>query len=324
LGQCNGRERFSAREFWRIEKLVKEKVGIREIARLMDRSPSSVLRQANNPSNMDWFVDRKKYVIRFSAAKAIEHQNKKRKGRGRIPKVAKDFKLRQFLEEAIKKRRWSPQIAVGVAQKQGWKFKERVSVKTVYNSIYRNDLDISLFDLLLKLRRKPSKDRIKRLWKRIFGKRIDERPDISDRKEFGHWEIDTILWGRECSVLVLIERKTRYCKLFKLAEHTAQEVNEKLITLNPPLKSLTADNGHEFAHLLQLFENTYFTHPYSAWEKGSVENLNSLIRQFLPRTTNPDRISQSRLDEIENLLNTRPRPILNYSTPKELYDLETA
>jgi IS30 family transposase len=325
LEEHNKNERLSAREFCRLEKLIKDKMGIREIAKLMDRSPSSISRHVNNKENWDWFrqcgvlYKTKKVVKRFSAAIAIKRQKEKKKGRGRIPKVAKDFELRQFLEESIKKKKWSPQIALGYAEKHGLKFTETVSVKTVYNSIYRHDLDISLFDLFLKLRRKPTKERITRMWKRTFGKRIDERPDISNRLEFGHWEIDTVLWGRECSILVLVERKTRYCKLIKLNEHTSEEVNKKLSSIVLPITTLTADNGSEFAKLAQLIENTYFTHPYSAWEKGSVENLNSLIRRYLPRNTPIDKITDSRLCSVESAINNRPRPILDFATSAELY-----
>ena len=327
LGKVNTKERLSTREFLRIEKLVKEKASVRQIARLLDRNPSSISRVLSDPKNYDWFrtkkIIKKRSMVekRFSAALAIKHQKNKLKGRGRIPKVVKDFELRQFLEYSIKKKKWSPQIAIGYAKKSGWKFKETVSIKTVYNSIYRHDLDISLFDLTLKLQRKPTRERIVRMWKRLFGKRIDERPDITNRQEFGHWEIDTVLWGRECSVLVVVERKTRYCKLVKLENQTANEVNRKLETLGIEFKTLTADNGHEFANITNLIDNTYFTHPYSAWEKGSVENLNNLIRRYLPRTTNPDRITPLRLAEVECILNNRPRPILDFSTPAELYSL---
>jgi len=327
LEQGNTKERLSAREFWRIEKLVKGGIGVREIAKMLDRAPSSISRHVGDKNNLDWFRTKKLIKGRsmvekkFSAAKAIARQKEKLKGRGRIPKVAKDKSLALFLEEAIKKKKWSPQIAWGMAKKQGWKFKQTISVKTIYNSIYRGDLDISLFDLAIKLRRKPKRERIVRLWKRIYGKRIDERPDISNRQEFGHWEIDTVLWGHNCSVLVIIERKSRYCKLIKLSEHTADEVNKKLSELDIHFATLTADNGSEFAKLSSLIPNTYFTRPYSAWEKGSVENLNSIIRRYIPRETPIHRITPLRLAEVEHAINNRPRPILDFSTPSEIYSL---
>jgi len=323
LGKDIRKERFSAREFWRIEKLLKEKVGIREIGMLLDRAPSNISRQVNNPRNQDEFRIHKKWVKRFSAVKAVETQQEGKKGRGRIAKLAKDPRLREYLEEAIKKKRWSPKIALGRAKKDGLVFTESVSIKTIYNSIYRGDISIDLFDLWLKLRRSPSKEKVIRMWKKSLGKRIDERPDISDRKEFGHWEIDTVFWGRSFSILVIVERKTRYCKLIKLSEHTSAEVNEKLRALNLPFATLTADNGSEFAGLAQLFENTYFTHPYSSWEKGSVENLNGIIRRYLPRNTSIDKITEERLAEVEAKINDLPRPILDFYTARELYERET-
>jgi len=313
-----------------MEKLVKESVGVREIGRQLDRCPANISRHLNNPKNQDWFrtkrmIKRRSMVEkRFSAALAIQNQKEKRKTRGRKSKIPKDDGLKRYLEESIKKKRWSPQIAMGYAKKKGMEFKESVTVKTIYNTMYRGEMNVSLFDLFLKLQRKPNKERIIREWKRIFGKRISERPDISDRTEFGHWEIDTVFWGRNFSVLVLVERKTRYCKIIRLTEHTSKEVNEKLEALSLSMKSLTADNGMEFARLIEIFKETYFTHPYSSWEKGSVENLNGLIRRYLPRTTDLNKITQSRLQLVEDEINNLPRPILNFSTAKELYELEVA
>ena len=322
LEQYTKRERFSNREFERIEKLIKLGETICMIATLLDRDKSNVSRHINNPNNIDEFVVRRKWIKRFSAAKAIENQEEKKRGRGRIPKVAKDKMLRQFLEEVIKKKKWSPKTALGYAKKKGIIFEESISVKTIYNSIYRGDITVNLFDLWLKLRRNPSKEKVIREWKRILGKKISERPDISNREEFGHWEIDTMFWGKGFSILVIVERKTRLCKIIKLKEHTSKEVNEKLESLKLPIKTLTADNGMEFSKLIEIYEETFFTHPYSSWEKGSVENLNGLIRRYLPRTTNPDRITESILREIENEINNLPREILDYSTARELYEKE--
>jgi len=136
--------------------------------------------------------------------------------------------------------------------------------------------------------------------------------------------VNTVFWGRKFSILVLVERKTRYCKIMRLTEHTANEVNKKLEVLGLPMKSLTADNGMEFAKLIEIFQETYFTHPYSSWEKGSAENLKGLIRRYLPRTTDPDKITNDLLQQVENQINELPRPILNYSTAKELYQLHAA
>jgi len=323
LAEYTKRERYSNREFERIEKLVKLKNGVRTIAKELDRCPSNVSRHLNNPQNQDEYRVYGKWITRFSAAKAVENQNANKIGRGRMSKVSKDDELREYLEDAIKNKKWSPQIALGSAKKEGWKFTESISVKTVYNSIYRNDLNISLFDLHLKLQRKPNKERIIRIWKRLFGKRIDKRPDISDRKEFGHWEIDTVFWGRNFSILVIVERKTRLCKIIRLQEHTSKEVNEKLTNLNLPMKTLTADNGTEFASLVEVLEETYFTHPYSSWEKGSVENLNGLIRRYLPRNTPIEKITDEKLQEVEDQINNLPRPMFDYFTAKELYRRET-
>jgi IS30 family transposase len=311
------KKRFCECEFRRMQVWRNQKVGIREIARRLERSPSSVSRQLRKVENLDEKWRWKKWEKYFSADFAIENQRKNCRKRGAKSKILKCPELKEFLEVKIKKK-WSPRMAIGYARKNNL-FDTSVSVKTVYNSIYRRELDISLFDLALKLRRKPQKEHRIRQWKKNLGKKIDERPDISSREEFGHWEIDTVLWGHKCSVLTMVERKTRYCKLLKLDSHTSEEVNKRFKEAKIAMKTLTTDNGVEFSRLGEVFKDTYYTHPYSSYEKGSIENLNGIIRRYIPRSANPLRITQKLLSRVEEAINELPRPSLDYSTAKELY-----
>jgi IS30 family transposase len=164
----------------------------------------------------------------------------------------------------------------------------------------------------------------------MSGKRpISDRPaHITDRSVAGHYEGDTVMGkdGRHC-LLTLVERKTRWTRIIKLPARQAAEVNKALIRevragrLN--MKSLTLDNGTEFHGFKELEHKlgikVYFAQPYHSWERGTNENTNGLIRQYLPKGSCFKDLTQRRCDEIERELNDRPRKVLGFSTPNEAY-----
>ena len=112
------------------------------------------------------------------------------------------------------------------------------------------------------------------------------------------------------ALLTLIERKTRMGFIVKLENKTAETVAQKLKSLSLPMKSVTTDNGSEFAGLEKVLQiPVYYTHPYSSWEKGSVEGLNGLIRRFIPKGSDVLKISDEQILKVENYLNTLPLKI---------------
>lgn len=162
---------------------------------------------------------------------------------------------------------------------------------------------------------------------------IDLRPPhIADRLEVGHWEGDLLVGANQNSFIGnIVERKTRFSILVKLDNKKSETVRkafaEKLKVL--PLvfrKTMTYDNGTEMAQHKLLSEQTgidiYFAHPYSSWERGTNENTNGLIRRFYPKKTNFNHVSKSALTSLQNRLNNRPRKVLGYYTPKEMYFFE--
>ena len=163
--------------------------------------------------------------------------------------------------------------------------------------------------------------------------RIEERPQqVEDRSEFGHWEGDTVMGrdGRHC-ILTLVERKTLKLRIRKLPARQAKEVNrvlsEKLGAEGKlEIKSVTLDNGTEFHGHAQLEQRYgtkfYFARPYHSWERGTNENTNGLIRQYLPKGTCFKDLTDRQCQEIEDALNSRPRKKLAFSTPDEAYDDE--
>jgi IS30 family transposase len=164
---------------------------------------------------------------------------------------------------------------------------------------------------------------------RLAGKKmIHERPaSVETRRQFGHWEIDTVLGkgSRHC-IVTIVERKSGYTLIGKLASRTKEQASAKTIELIQQHRSLfrtiTADNGTEFHGYADIEAVTnvpfYFAHPHHSWERGTNENTNGLIRQYLPKNTSMKSLSQEGCDQIAKALNTRPRKRHAYRTPEEM------
>lgn len=165
----------------------------------------------------------------------------------------------------------------------------------------------------------------------LRGKRyISERPaQVNDRLEFGHWEADTVLGkDRHQCVLTLVERMTGLSRLAKLPNRTAAHATAaiaKIIRAEPDrFKTITFDNGTEFHSYKELeaaFPVTcYFANPHHPWERGSNENFNGLLRQYIPKGRSLSYIGERKLDAICERLNYRPRKRLSFRSPQEVID----
>jgi len=159
---------------------------------------------------------------------------------------------------------------------------------------------------------------------------ISERPEaILKRLEFGHWEGDTVMGkDRHQCIVTLVERKTGLARMAKLRNRTAASAAKAIIAIiaqEPWLfKTITFDNGTEFHSYKDIEEATgvicYFANPHHPWERGCNENLNGLLRQYIPKGTKLDGIGHTKLRKICRELNTRPRKRLNYLSPQEVCD----
>lgn len=158
---------------------------------------------------------------------------------------------------------------------------------------------------------------------------IDDRPAVVDKKtRIGDWEGDTIIGkGRQSALLTLVERKTLYTMIFRLtgkqASLLAEAAIEGMAHLVDQILTITLDNGLEFAaHELiaeGLKADIYFAHPYSSWERGINENTNGLIRQYFPKGTDFNQVTDNQIEHVMNRLNNRPRKTRGGKSPNELF-----
>jgi IS30 family transposase len=152
---------------------------------------------------------------------------------------------------------------------------------------------------------------------------IEERPEEAETRErIGDWEADTIIGkGKNGAVVTLVDRKSRFLRMGLVERRTKEAVKEKIIHLlsSYPVHTLTFDNGKEFAAHEEIAEalnaNIYFAHPYASWERGTNENTNGLIRQYIPKGTDITKLTSEDMRFIENRLNYRPRKCIEFEQP---------
>lgn len=297
----------------------------RVIAANMGRAASSVSREIARNGGRSGY--------RAAGADAAAYK------RARRPQVAK-LKARRRLREIVEVKlgeQWSPQqIAAWLRTQYPRDRLMRVSHETIYLSLFVQGRGALRAELSRQLRtgramRYPKiarqgsgRGRIKNM---VY---ISERPaEVADRAVPGHWEGDLILGARPSAIGTLVERSSRYVMLFALpAGHTAEQVRPRLtntiVRLPEQLRrSLTWDRGKEMAAHKAFTIDTgcqvYFCDPQSPWQRGSNENANGLLRQYLPKNTDLRRFSQSDLDAIAHRLNTRPRQTLGWRTPAQVF-----
>ncbi len=160
---------------------------------------------------------------------------------------------------------------------------------------------------------------------------LDKRPAAAnERLEIGHWELDSVLGtltSQHC-ISTIVDRMSGYLMIGKLEARTALETNQRMSKLiqrcGNRFKTITPDNGTEFHSYREIEEKHgvkfYFAHPYHSWERGTNENTNGLIRQYLPKSRSMVGVSQARCNSIANKLNNRPRKRLGYLTPNEVFN----
>ena len=276
-------------------------------------------------------------VHRYKAETAEKVYLEHRKNSRRTFKLLTASKFIQYVVDQFQKEEWSLDASFGHALRTGkYRREEMVCTKTLYNYIDLGLIPLTNMDLPEKLKRKTKGSRVREN-KRILGDSIDDRPkEIDTRMEFGHWEIDSVLGKKgkdEPVVVTIVERKLRKSLWMKAADHSAEAMQTAVKNAidyfrdqyRDVFKSITADNGSEFAMLSELKElgiPVYFTLPYASLEKRTNECHNRMLRRFIPKGRSINDYSADEILIFGDIINNLPRKILGYYTPDELFDAE--
>jgi IS30 family transposase len=311
-----------------ISSLKQQNYGVRAIARVLKRRASTISRELGRNSTADHYGS-------GQAHQACQHRRRQSRPRQKLYVDSVLFGVvKHFLQQG-----WSPeQIALTQTALYPKGHEYRVSHETIYNCIYAQPVGTLKRDLIACLRQAKSK-RVPR------NKGLDRRgqipvmlsihvrpPDIENRQFPGHWEGDLIKGAGNASAIgTLVERTSRLLMLIKLphpqpasAANVLQAFIDKLNSIAQPMRlSMTYDQGREMALHKQLTANTgiavYFCDPHSPWQRGSNENMNGLVRQYLPKGTDLSGYTQQQLHAVADQINARPRKGLGVRCPLAIY-----
>jgi len=334
----NYEERVLIEHLYNIQKLSKS-----EIARQIGKHRTTISREIKKGlvtlKNSD-YSDRKEYVAR----KAQQTYEINATAKGPSLKVANDHKLAKYIEKMIKKK-YSPEVIIEKLCKDK-KLKTKIHWKTIYNYIDKNVINIDREDLTYgKYKTKNKEKKKESLVKKINkeGRTIHDRPQEADqRAELGHWEMDVVLGkrkGQEPVLLVLSERKSRREKIVLMKDKTQASVIKALNKIERRMgarkfrkifKTITTDNGSEFLNYKAIERSytkskkprvkQYFADAYSSWQRGTNENINKMIRRFLPKGKSFKNLTKQEVERIERWINNYPRKMFGFKSSNEIYE----
>ena len=295
--------------------------GPSEIARTIGRDKGTISRELRRNSSQGYICYTPCQAHKRSAQRKLTARHSR--------PLLKNENIQRYVRQKLKLN-WSPEIIAGRLKKNG----QSISHEAIYQFIYHRDTP-DREQLISQLCRAHRKRRIKGKGRKVRKTKIpnrvsiDTRPKaIDQRKQIGHWEGDTLISRKSKAALhSLTERVTRLLRLSKLKSKSASETNKAVAKAlrNLPAKAkrtLTLDNGTENAGHEELTEKLgikcYFADPYAAWQRGSNEQINGLIRRYLPKGTDFSKIDKDQIKKIEKLINNRPRKCLGFKTPLEV------
>jgi IS30 family transposase len=292
---------------------------MRQMAKILDRSPSSISREIAKHS------DKYGYFYAGIAQELTEKRKNVNKS-----KIDRNHHLKGYIIEKLNKK-WSPKMIAG-----RWSLetpKQKISAESIYSWLYNSNEQekIELRKCLIRkhktrgLRPKKSKANIKG---RVS---IHDRPEvINERSEAGHYEGDLMFnkGSQSQNICTLIERVTRKTFLIRNDNKTTKTVIDALLDLIDEkklvMKSITFDNGSEFADHARLKErgiDTYFCDPGSPWQKGAIEHDNGMLRRFVPFNLSAECITKEYVEMVNEMINDMPREILQFRTPDDVFDM---
>jgi transposase, IS30 family len=324
----------------------KEKMGTLKISESIGCSQRSIQREfkrgkVTQINGSTWL-----YYESYSADIAQNRYEQQSQSKGPALKISHDFKLCEYIEKQIIEEKQSPDAVIGRIKTAGLVFETKLSTKTLYRYINQGIFGrLGNQHLIYGKRKQSAKPVVARpSYRNIRGRGIDERSDVAnERSEAGHWEMDCVVGGKgtgSAVLLTLTERQTRMERIIKLQNKTQDAVIAALDVLERQMgrkefartfKSITVDNGCEFLDYVGIERSiqskkkartvVYYAHPYSSWERGTNENMNRMIRRFIPKGTDISKLGKREIKRIQDWLNSYPRKILDYRTPAEAYTL---
>ena len=308
-------KQLTSEQRYTISVLLQNRTKQKEIAKAINVSPSTVSREIRRNSGV-----RGRYNWETAQANAVQTKRRKPGNRSIDKDVMEEGKHLLVTEQ------WSPEQISGVLAKDG----KYISHETIYRMIRKDKAEGGTLY-------KHCRHKLKRRARPVGGRRISipnrtsisERPAEVDGKRFGDFEMDTIVGrGNHGAIVTLIERSTsmlfmRKLKKGKNAKDLARTVIHLLSPFKEHVKSITTDNGTEFAcHEMigkSLGVTIYFADPYASWQKGAIENANGLIRQYVPKTETFEHVSHQQITKYSKKINIRPRKKFEFKTPHECF-----
>ncbi|WP_440894882.1 IS30 family transposase [Amphibacillus sp. Q70] len=331
-------------EMKQIEAYKKLELSNRAIGRLLDRNYQTINNnvkkgtvtqvQKQTQNGKSYFYERAVYFADVN----YDVYEKNRSHCGRRPKWVDGHEFVDWADQKMRQDKWSPDVVVNVAKSEAF-FHESIipSTSTLYHWIDSGIMQTKNMDLLEKVDRKPRSTKGKgHRNKKVHGISIEERPEsVNQRKEFGHWEIDTVIGKKKADepvLLTLVERKTTFELLFKIDGKRATQIDDTLQHMISQLngiegdifKTITSDNGSEFSNLSELSKeiDVYYCHPYASFERGTSENQHKIIRRFLPKHESLKDVNEDQVKRVQQWMNDYPRRNQNYKTPHQAFVLE--
>lgn len=325
----------------KIEKALKEGMKPYRIADRLHVHNTTIYREIKRGSythlNSDLTTE-ERYSPEIAEARYRENLSAK----GGDLKIGNDYELATFIEKKIGDEGYSPAAVIGEIRRLGLPFKTKICEKTIYNYIDKGIFyNISRETLPRQGKQKRKYNKIKHKAARApQGDSIELRPqEINNRNTFGHWEGDCVCGKKKTkeSLFVLSERLTRQEIIIKIPNQTSTSIISAINKLErkygkqfPKIfKSITFDNGSEFSDCESIERSiydgskkrtkAYYCHPYSAFERGTNENINKMIRRFLPKGTDFGKVTAAYIRRVETWINNYPREILGYLSSNDLF-----
>lgn len=311
--------KISPAERDKIAQWVSQKVGVREIARRLDRSPGSISDELSRNGHKE-----AGYIAIY--ANQLAKERKSEAGKRHPLKTAEVF---AYVHDWLR-RGWSPEMIAGRLERKCGK--KIISHETIYRYIYKpENSKLCLYEYLPWKRKRQKKKNGRGAHRSRIPQRISihERPEIvNTRFEFGHWEGDTVegKWHRD-GIHTEAERMSRFLlakKVSRIASEETIAAQNKMFSGVPEKArhSTTLDNGREnhlHYRLEKLNMKTYFADPYSSWQRGTNEYLNGVLRRYLPKGTDFATIDDEELQDVVDEINQKPRKCLGWETPEEVF-----